>query len=630
MRGSMTIGVKIALGFAAITVLGVIVGIGGYVSIGSLTHQAGVAEGAYLIKQDCLEARRQEKNYIIRKDEKSFQAWEETFQAIQTEATDGQGGTSDGEILAWLADGLRELDTYEALGHEVHELIVGGGKLDDQMRTAGRAVGTYLKEREASQEPMIALLNARRQEKNIILYGQKVLRKGEKSYLEKWKDQVAKINGWSGADDGLKKLTAGYEGLILQRAEGLRRLETINQDLEKRARAVIENTDMILEKSAHAMHAAEATGKKLIFIILGACVLMAVALAYLITRGINRALTDLASGLGDGAEQVSAASGQVSGASQSLAEGSSEQAAAVEETSSSLEEISSMTKRNADNAQEANGFMGEATSRVVEGQESMGRLNEAIQDIKKSSDETAKIIKTIDEIAFQTNLLALNAAVEAARAGDAGKGFAVVAEEVRNLAQRSAESARNTATLIEESVKNAERGVGVAGDTADALQGIAESAEKVQGLIVQIATSSNEQSEGIAQINTAVAQMDSVTQQNAANAEESASASEELNAQAEQLRHMVGDLARMVGGAAHIQGEQRQGRAIQNMPAPSRGPARQTGAQPHPPHRLHVLPRNSGVRKAKAPLAVNAGPPAVEVSADRMIPLDDDAEIASF
>ena len=237
--------------------------------------------------------------------------------------------------------------------------------------------------------------------------------------------------------------------------------------------------------------------------------------------------------------QVAAASGQISSGSQSLAEGAAEQASALEEISSSIEELSSMTKQNAANAGEANTLATAAHHGADKGLEAMARMSQAIDDIKRSSDETAKIVKTIDDIAFQTNLLALNAAVEAARAGDAGKGFAVVSEEVRNLAQRSAEAAKNTAAMIEESVKNADGGVQISHQVGSSLEEIAEGCRKVNDLVAEIAAASNEQSQGIEQIGAAVGQMDKVTQQNAANSEESASAAEELSAQAEEMRAMT-------------------------------------------------------------------------------------------
>jgi uncharacterized phage infection (PIP) family protein YhgE len=179
----------------------------------------------------------------------------------------------------------------------------------------------------------------------------------------------------------------------------------------------------------------------------------------------------------------------------------------------------------------------------------MDRLLVAIEEIKKSSDASSKIVKTIDSIAFQTNLLALNAAVEAARAGDAGKGFAVVAEEVRNLAQRAAEAAHNTEALIEGSTKNADQGVSGASKTAKNMKEVVTSVQKISELISEIVAASKEQVQGIEQVAKAVTQMSQVTQSNAANAEESASASEELNAQAEQVNGIIQKLIAIVEGS---------------------------------------------------------------------------------
>jgi methyl-accepting chemotaxis protein len=267
-------------------------------------------------------------------------------------------------------------------------------------------------------------------------------------------------------------------------------------------------------------------------------------------RQIVRPLSAAIESMSAASEQTAASASQISASSQTLAEGASEQAASLEETSASLEEMASMTRRNAENAQSAKDLAAQARAAADAGAADMREMNEAIGGIKSSSDNIAKIIKTIDEIAFQTNILALNAAVEAARAGEAGMGFAVVAEEVRNLAQRSAEAARETTAKIEDSIARSDAGVEISAKVAERLAEIVAKARQVDELVAEIATASREQSQGIEQVNTAVTQMDKVTQGNAAAAEESASASEELNAQAQTLKDAVSDLLALVGGGA--------------------------------------------------------------------------------
>ena len=260
------------------------------------------------------------------------------------------------------------------------------------------------------------------------------------------------------------------------------------------------------------------------------------------------AISRVAAGLTEASDQVASASAEVASSSQSLAEGTSEQAASLEETSSSLEEMSSMTKQNADHSSQAKALMIEARQIVDKVDSQMKSMAESIQEVTKSSEETGKIIKTIDEIAFQTNLLALNAAVEAARAGEAGAGFAVVADEVRNLAMRAAEAAKNTSALIENTILTVKKSRDLTDQTQAAFGENVSISSKIGSLIDEIEAASQEQAKGINQVSIAVAEMDKVVQASAANAEESASAAEEMNAQAQQMKDYVVELVAVVEG----------------------------------------------------------------------------------
>ncbi len=295
------------------------------------------------------------------------------------------------------------------------------------------------------------------------------------------------------------------------------------------------------------------TTTTLVNIVSAFSIFLGILIAVFITRSIAKPVNLVIEGLNEGSDQVTSASGQVASTSQLLAQGSSEQASSLEESSASLEEMATMTKQNADNASEAKNIMGESSRIQDKVNIHMGEMTDAIQEITRSSEETGKILKTIDEIAFQTNLLALNAAVEAARAGEAGAGFAVVADEVRSLAMRSAEAAKNTSVLIDNTIKAVDNGNRITVSTTEAFKENIEISKKVSDLVSEIAAASGEQSKGIDQVNIAVSEMDKVTQQNAASAEEAASASEELNAQAEQVRELVDKLVKIIkGGATEI------------------------------------------------------------------------------
>ena len=287
--------------------------------------------------------------------------------------------------------------------------------------------------------------------------------------------------------------------------------------------------------------------------ILGLCLVVLIlspaAAILLVRRQVVRPLKQVADNLAGTIQSTAASVREIAQISQSLAEGAGEQAASLEETGASLEEMSSMTKRNAESAIKAKELANQTRQAADVGAADMQAMNHAIQEIKTSSADIAKIIKTIDEIAFQTNILALNAAVEAARAGEAGMGFAVVADEVRNLAQRSAQAARETADKIEGAIAKTEQGVQVSAKVAQGLQEIVGKVRQVDELVAEVAAASQEQSQGIEQVNTAVSQMDKVTQATAASAEKSARAVQALNAQTAAAQTAVAQLSSLVAGA---------------------------------------------------------------------------------
>ena len=316
-------------------------------------------------------------------------------------------------------------------------------------------------------------------------------------------------------------------------------------------RSAIDNVvDLAAKDTQQIEELSQKTVRQHMTILYASCfgVLVSIALiSFIISRGLKRILSDIASTLSSNSSLASTSATHVADASHSLAQSISQQGASLQEAASALDEMSSMTRQNSQTALEASSLSLKTIQSADLSNKAMTRMNSAINDIAKSADETAMIIKVIDEIAFQTNLLALNAAVEAARAGDAGKGFAVVAEEVRNLAMRSSEAAKNTAGLIQNSVSNAKNGVAISNEVASSLAEITIAANKVNSLVSEISQAGQEQNRGISQISSAVNDLEKSAQSSSASADQSAASAVELGHQSQQLNEIIAQLSELVG-----------------------------------------------------------------------------------
>jgi len=356
------------------------------------------------------------------------------------------------------------------------------------------------------------------------------------------KQYIAYIDSLSLIHDVLNQATADILQLTRQKNSFEKDFNTLHGD-------VTATKDRMLSAGNDTIQMLKRNVVRMNFGVFCATLLIVILGGFFLVRSIANPLKRMVEELNSGADLLAAASGQVSSTSQQIAGGVSQQAAALQETTSSIEEMGGMIRNNAGNSIASDQLMKETGQVVTRLNDSMTILTTRMQEASKASEESSKIIKTIDEIAFQTNLLALNAAVEAARAGQAGAGFAVVADEVRNLAMRAAEAARSTANLIEITVKKVRDGADIVTKTNQEFGEVAARSAKVGKLVSEIATATQQQAEGIEQVNRAVADIDRVVQETAANAEESASTSEEMNAQAQQLKVFVREISVMVGGA---------------------------------------------------------------------------------
>jgi methyl-accepting chemotaxis protein len=278
-------------------------------------------------------------------------------------------------------------------------------------------------------------------------------------------------------------------------------------------------------------------------------IFLSITIASTVLLKLNRAITTVISDLNSNSEQVNGASQQIASASEGLSQAATEQASSLEETVAAIEELTSIVRVNSENARQASVLSNSTNDVAARGEMEIRNLVASMTEISSDSKKIEEIINVIDDIAFQTNLLALNAAVEAARAGEQGKGFAVVAEAVRALAQRSSSAAKDIAELIKKSVAKIESGGRQANQSGAVLGEIVESVKKVVQLNNEIATASEEQSNGISQISKAMNQLDQTTQVNAASSEEAAASAEELSAQAISLSNVVLVLEETIKGS---------------------------------------------------------------------------------
>jgi methyl-accepting chemotaxis protein len=586
-----TLGTRIASGFAVTIAIAALISFSGWISLSRIQKQVTISDVSNEIAGLALKADRLVKVFMLNGDCETTEA---EIRGIESEltarlATLRQGLSAPADLSA--VDEMGEIENgFMAIFHQYVELDKANRLVHSAWQDLSRILSKQMDDlRDGFIDPALALAEKNQDYLALQEWGdldtvmhESVLepfsdakvaaivyvnRSNAASWetltqtlgamdqgLAKWLDRVE----YHGKDELKEPGTAFAKGFaqfretaetfsrnIALRATKEAHLDVLSQRLQQMAVAA-------KSRSNEQMRATASRTVTVLFALAVSGVLIGGLSAFFIARSITRPIRRLITTLKEGSEQVGSGSAQVSASSRQLAEGAAEQAASLEETSSGLGQISCMTKQNADDADQADKLMEQSTRLVKQATESMGSVMKAMSQISGASEETYKIVKTIDGIAFQTNLLALNAAVEAARAGEAGAGFAVVAEEVRSLALRASEAARNTGALIESTVKRVTEGSTLVDGTGRVFLDVASSVAAVGDLVQKIARASREQAEGIDQISKAAVEMQGVVQNAAASSEQSASAAMEMNNQAERLKGMVDQMVAFVGGTAAI------------------------------------------------------------------------------
>jgi methyl-accepting chemotaxis protein len=628
--------------------LGVVITSSGNMRLQSRTNKSiRIASQGHAIIERILYITSLEESFINTADEAKLPEIAKTSQDLKQALAETTSMTVDPKIEELIGRIQKSCGDQEELFASATENIKGGRQamreLNDFFRRIETSIGAVLSV--INQQQTMAIMQGDRLPESIL-----TLRDSMNILIGHMKASMVSIQGlWllSNAEEFLQRREAIVKAVAMERLNIEAQLKIVaNADFDKAWEGISrdvtatgeymqklygywsktrENTPL-LEKSAEETRNAAAAlievttaeitrntrGGNIINTALILCsIVLLLAFGAAVIRSITRPINRIIEGLTTSADLVERASNEAAAASETVAEGASQQAAAIEQTSSSLEEMSSMTRQNAENAGQANTLMAEANRIAGEAGMSMQELTHSMKVISEASEETQKIVRTIDEIAFQTNLLALNAAVEAARAGEAGAGFAVVADEVRNLAMRAADAAKNTTSIIGSTVQRVQEGSEIVEEANRSFSEVASIIKKSGNLIGEIAQASQEQAQGITQINRAVVEVDKVTQQNAENAQESASASQVMSDQAGRMKDYVEQLAVLVGG----EGSGNAGNG--GAPGGKEAPVVLAAASP-----TGVAAR-SGEAATAPPARAGEGAPK-EISPETVIPFDDD------
>ena len=599
MGSNMTLGKRITVGFGILVFITLVLGIMGAVNMRNAATDATKLSDIYApevqvaseIFAAANQARYDIRAFTMQDNEKALADAKKGFAELQKYLAQARELGKKYELKALTeneAKASKALGEYMASVERSEKILVRKKALDAAMSENAaifvKNLEEYLRtqevqfkqeiEEKADKAKMMSRYNKIELANNIMaigntarVAGQRAQVKREMSFLN---DAISKFDGiypmvaqvrsttvrpanleqLKNIENAAKAYEASLKGFITvmqeTEVEGTLRIK-VAADVLNAAEAVVDlgvkNTINISHESASSL----GTASLIMVIGLIAALFMSIITAFFIIRSIVKIVTESVKALSEGTTQVVSASEQISSASVSLAEGASSQASSVEEVSATIEEATASNNQNADNSREANILAQHSNDAAKIGNQRVGDLMVAMEQITASSQKISRIIKTIDEIAFQTNLLALNAAVEAARAGEHGLGFAVVAEEVKNLAERSAGAAKEITVIIEASIDQVKAGTDVANKTKESFTEILNGIKKTSDLIGEIAISAKEQAEGMNQIATAMGSVDQITQQNASASEETAAAAEELNAQAISMLENVSELALLAG-----------------------------------------------------------------------------------